>query len=145
MLDRALERSPRRSSALPRWQIDDAISKIQASIQAGRTADIQALEQMKALAVQMKGTYEAAEEAWDNYRNRFSEVDKSLAVAAEKNVVHAWGQPFRSFRPSRRRRTATLADAVSKLSKRHVAHRGLCGGAERLCGAASAKVREPAE
>ena len=95
--------------------IDDAISKIQTSIQAGRTADIQALEQMRALAEQMKGTYEAAEEAWDDYRKRFAEVDKSLAVAAEK-MSSTLGDSLSQFSAFATKTDSALADAVSKLS-----------------------------
>jgi uncharacterized phage infection (PIP) family protein YhgE len=95
--------------------IDDAITKIQTSIQAGRTADIQALEQMKALAEQMKGTYEAAEEAWDDYRKRFAEVDKSLAVAAEK-MSSTLSDSLSQFSAFATKTDNALADAVSKLS-----------------------------
>lgn len=95
--------------------IDEAVSKIQTAIQAGRAADVQALEQMQALAVQMKGTYEAAEEAWDDYRKRFAEVDKSLAFAAEKMSV-TLGDSLSQFSTFATKTDGALADAVSKLS-----------------------------
>ena len=95
--------------------IDDAISKIQTAIQAGRSADIQALEQMRALAEQMKGTSAAAEEAWDDYRKRFAEVDKSLAIAAEK-MSSTLGDSLSQFSAFATKTDNALADAVSKLS-----------------------------
>jgi hypothetical protein len=95
--------------------IDEAVSKIQTAIQAGRAADVQALEQMQALAVQMKGTYEAAEEAWDDYRKRFAEVDKSLAVAAEK-MASTLGDSLNQFSAFASKTDQALADAVGKLS-----------------------------
>lgn len=123
--------------------IDDAISKIQTAIQAGRTADIQALEQMKALAEQMKGTYEAAEEAWDDYRKRFAEVDKSLAVAAEK-MSSTLGDSLSQFSAFATKTDNALADAVSKLSN---ALSPIEDYAEALSDYVDqqAKVREPAE
>jgi len=95
--------------------IDDAISKIQTAIQAGRSADIQALEQMKALAEQMKGTSAAAEKAWDDYRKRFADVDKSLAVAADK-MSSTLGDSLSQFSTFATKTDNALADAVSKLS-----------------------------
>lgn len=95
--------------------IDDAIAKIQTAIQAGRSADIQALEQMKALAEQMKGTSAAAEEAWNDYRKRFAEVDKSLAVAADK-MSSTLGDSLSQFSAFATKTDNALADAVSKLS-----------------------------
>lgn len=95
--------------------IDEAVSKIQTAIQTGRAADAQALEQMQALAVQMKGTYEAAEEAWDNYRSRFAEVDKSLAQAAER-MSSTLGDSLSQFSSFATKTDNALADAVSKLS-----------------------------
>lgn len=95
--------------------IDDAISKIQAAIQAGRAADVQALEQMQALAVQMKGTHEAAEEAWDDYRKRFAEVDRSLAVAADK-MSSTLGDSLSQFSAFATKTDNAMADAVGKLS-----------------------------
>ena len=95
--------------------IDDAISKIQTAIQAGRSADIQALEQMRALAEQMKGTSAAAEEAWDDYQKRFADVDKSLALAAEK-MSSTLGDSLSQFSAFATKTDNALADAVSKLS-----------------------------
>lgn len=95
--------------------IDDAISKIQTAIQAGRAADVHALEQMQALAVQMKGTHEAAEEAWDDYRKRFAEVDKSLAQAADK-MSSTLGDSLSQFSSFATKTDNAMADAVGKLS-----------------------------
>lgn len=95
--------------------IDDAISKIQTAIQNGRAADVEALQQMQALAVQMKGTHEAAEEAWDDYRKRFAEVDKSLAVAADK-MSSTLGDSLSQFSAFATKTDNAMADAVSKLS-----------------------------
>ncbi|MBX9803343.1 MAG: anti-phage defense ZorAB system protein ZorA [Caulobacteraceae bacterium] len=123
--------------------IDEAVSKIQSAIQAGRAADVQALEQMQALAVQMKETYAAAEEAWVNYRNRFAEVDKSLAVAAER-MSSTLGDSLSQFSSFATKTDNALADAVSKLSN---ALSPIEDYAEALGDYVEqqAKVREPAE
>lgn len=123
--------------------IDEAVSKIQTAIQTGRAADAQALEQMQALAVQMKGTYEAAEEAWDNYRSRFAEVDKSLAQAAER-MSSTLGDSLTQFSSFATKTDNALADAVSKLSN---ALSPIEDYAEALGDYVEqqAKVREPAE
>ena len=123
--------------------IDEAVSKIQTAIQAGRAADVQALEQMQALAVQMKETYAAAEEAWVNYRNRFAEVDKSLALAAER-MSSTLGDSLSQFSSFATKTDNALADAVSKLSN---ALSPIEDYAEALGDYVEqqAKVREPAE
>ena len=95
--------------------IDGAVSKIQLAIQAGRAADVEAVEQIQALAAQMRDTYEAAEEAWDDYRERFAEVDKSLAVAAER-MSSTLGDSLSQFSTFATKTDNALADAVSKLS-----------------------------
>lgn len=95
--------------------VDDAVSKIQVAIQSGRAADVQALEQMRGLADQMKGTFGAAEEAWANYRQRFAEVDKALANSADKMSV-TLGDSLEKFASFARKTDSELAGAVSKLA-----------------------------
>lgn len=95
--------------------MDEAVAKIQASIDAGLAADAAALQQMQALSAQMKDTYEAAEEAWENYRGRFADVDKALATAAER-MSSTLGDSLSQFSAFAARTDSALADAVSKLS-----------------------------
>jgi hypothetical protein len=123
--------------------MDEAVSKIQTAIQTGRAADVEALQQMQALAAQMKGTHEAAEEAWVSYRNRFAEVDKSLAVAAER-MSSTLGDSLSQFSSFATKTDNALADAVSKLSN---SLSPIEDYAEALSDYVEqqAKVREPAE
>lgn len=124
--------------------INEAMAKIQAAIQAGRAADVQALEQMKKLAEQMQGTHQAAEEAWDDYRKRFAEVDKSLAVAAEK-MSSTLGDSLSQFSAFATKTDNALADAVSKLSNALSPIEDYAEALGDYVEQQQAKVREPAE
>ncbi|MCA3752038.1 MAG: anti-phage defense protein ZorA [Phenylobacterium sp.] len=95
--------------------MNDAMSKIQEAIRAGRTADVQALDQMKKLTEQMKDTHQAAEKAWNDYHRRFAEVDKALAVAAER-MASTLGDSLSQFSTFATKTDTALADAVGKLS-----------------------------
>ena len=52
---------------------------------------------MKGLAEQMKGTYEAAEEAWDDYRKRFAEVDKVAGRWPAEKMSSTLGDSLSQF------------------------------------------------
>jgi ABC-type transporter Mla subunit MlaD len=95
--------------------MNDAMSKIQEAIRAGRAADVQALDQMKKLTEQMEDTHQAAEKAWNDYHRRFAEVDKALAVAAER-MASTLGDSLSQFSTFATKTDTALADAVGKLS-----------------------------
>lgn len=124
--------------------INEAMSKIQTAIQAGRAADVQALEQMRKLADQMQGTHQAAEQAWDDYRKRFAEVDKSLAVAAER-MSSTLGDSLSQFSSFATKTDNALADAVSKLSNALSPIEDYAEALGDYVEQQQAKAREPAE
>ncbi len=95
--------------------MNDAMSKIQTAIQAGRAADVQALQEMKKLTEQMKTSHQAAEKAWNDYHRRFADVDKALAAAAER-MASTLGTSLSQFSTFATKTDTALADAVGKLS-----------------------------
>nr|WP_240902927.1 anti-phage ZorAB system protein ZorA [Caulobacter sp. SLTY] len=130
--------------------VDGAVARIQAALQAGQVSDEKAMAEMRGLAEQMKQTYEAAEEAWSEYRARFAEVDKSLAQAAEK-MSSTLGDSLNQFASFAQKTDGALADAVGKLDSGLSPIQDLADSlveyAEKLDGYANSRrpVSEPAE
>jgi hypothetical protein len=130
--------------------VDGAVARIQAALQAGQVSDEKAMAEMRGLAEQMKETYEAAEEAWSEYRARFAEVDRSLAQAAEK-MSSTLGDSLDQFAKFAQKTDVALADAVGKLDSGLSPIQDLADSlveyAEKLDGYANSKrpIAEPAE
>ncbi len=95
--------------------VGEAASRVSRSIEAGREMDAQALSGLKQLADEIRGTQEAAEDAWQDYRARFEGVDRALAGAVEK-MGETFGGSLDQFRVFAHEFDMQLAGAVTKLS-----------------------------
>jgi hypothetical protein len=90
--------------------IDGAAGRIERVMEA----DAAALKSLGELSEGMKGTQEAAETAWRNYRERFEGVDKALAAVVEK-IASTLGESMGEFQKFTTAFDTEMAKAISRL------------------------------
>lgn len=95
--------------------INEAAARIAQTVQDDRRADEAALTEMRSLADTMRKTHEAADIAWQQYRQRFEEVDQALANTTGK-LAETLGDSFAEFRRFAQDTDRELAAAVSRLA-----------------------------
>ena len=95
--------------------VNDAAGRIVRSIEANQQSDAEALKGLQELAVSIRDTQDAAENAWTEYRARFENVDKSLATTTEK-LSETLGDTFSEFKRFAADTDRELAAAVGKLA-----------------------------
>jgi DNA anti-recombination protein RmuC len=91
-----------------------AATKIAETVEADRAADSRALSEMKSLAESVRGTQEAAEQAWRDYRARFEGVDRALSDATDK-LAETLGDSLTQFRKFAQETDREMASAVGRL------------------------------
>ncbi len=77
-------------------------------------ADAAALRSLQALSDGIKETQRAAEDAWQNYRQRFENVDRALAQVTDK-LSSTLGESLGEFRKFATEFDAEMAKAVARL------------------------------
>tara|TARA_R110000772_G_scaffold268734_1_gene398387 strand:+ start:5715 stop:7682 length:1968 start_codon:yes stop_codon:yes gene_type:complete len=91
-----------------------AATRVADTVEADRVADSHALSEMKSLAESIRGTQEAAEEAWRDYRARFEGVDRALSEATDK-LAETLGDSLTQFRKFAQETDREMASAVGRL------------------------------
>lgn len=91
-----------------------AATKIAETVETDRAADSKALGEMKALAESIRGTQDAAELAWRDYRARFEGVDRALSDATDK-LAETLGDSLTEFRNFAQETDREMASAVGRL------------------------------
>lgn len=95
--------------------VNDAADKVARTVEADRRADDAALAEMRELAETMRQTHVAADTAWREYRARFEDVDRALAVTTDK-LAETLGDSFAEFRRFAQETDRELGVAVSRLA-----------------------------
>jgi methyl-accepting chemotaxis protein len=94
--------------------VNQAASKIAQTVEMDRAADAAALNEMRALAESIRGTQDAAEQAWRDYRARFEGVDRALSDATG-NLAETLGDSLSQFRTFAQETDREMASAVGRL------------------------------
>lgn len=94
--------------------VNQAATRVAETVETDRAADSQALSEMKSLAESIRGTQEAAEAAWSDYRARFEGVDRALSEATDK-LAETLGDSLTQFRTFAQETDREMASAVGRL------------------------------
>jgi hypothetical protein len=95
--------------------MNQAVNLIAQTLEAGREAEADVLQELQALAREIKQAQTAAEQAWLDYRGRFETVDKSLA-STMTIFSETLGNSLRDFNSFAQDVDTAMAGAISKLS-----------------------------
>lgn len=94
--------------------INEAAAKIARSLETNSNSQQAVLEGLRKLADEITDVQSAAEDAWQDYRNRFEQVDKALEASLSKLGGTLDGS-FSSFREFAQKLDSELGSAVGKL------------------------------
>src|SRR5690606_16946522 len=94
--------------------VSQAAQAMANTVETDRAAGALALGEMKSLAEGLRGTQDAAEQAWHDYRGRFEGVDRALADTTDK-LGQTLSDSLTQFRKFAQDTDREMAAAVSKL------------------------------